>query len=85
MGIPANGRSTVENPVNLDDLGVTPILGNHHFVSDLDPTIPHDCPGRNRMDSPAAMMKGCLFTSCGNLRMEIGNVSNMFRPCPDMF
>ena len=35
MGVPPNGWSMRENPIKMDDLGVTPISGNHHIWDSL--------------------------------------------------
>ena len=31
IGVPENGWFIVENPIKMDDLGVTPIFGNTHM------------------------------------------------------
>ena len=32
MGVPQNGRFTMENPIKMEIFGGTPILGNHHIT-----------------------------------------------------
>jgi hypothetical protein len=44
MGLPQNGWSRMETPINMDDLGVPPILGNLQMVANEGSSKP--CFGR---------------------------------------